>query len=207
MKSWKKARTERWTCAFWPHCAQNGPVSGVPQLRQFVSCVWPFEPRRRSARRRGPAVRRSPHRRSLRIPRPSVPLARDIMRCVAAHASRSPAMARIGLLGGSFNPAHRGHRHISLEAMRALGLDEVWWLVSPGNPAEGGREGHGAVRGAARFGSAHGARRANPRQRLRAARAHALHRRYGAAAQAPPPRASLHLVARKRHPAKFSLLA
>lgn len=43
-------------------------------------------------------------------------------------------MARIGLLGGSFNPAHGGHRHISLEAMRALGLDEVWWLVSPGNP-------------------------------------------------------------------------
>src|SRR5215208_4917105 len=43
-------------------------------------------------------------------------------------------MARIGLLGGSFNPAHSGHRHISLHAMRALGLDEVWWLVSPGNP-------------------------------------------------------------------------
>ena len=43
-------------------------------------------------------------------------------------------MARIGLLGGSFNPAHGGHRRISLEAMRALGLDEVWWLVSPGNP-------------------------------------------------------------------------
>ncbi len=41
---------------------------------------------------------------------------------------------RIGLLGGSFNPAHRGHRHISLAAIRALGLDEVWWLVSPGNP-------------------------------------------------------------------------
>jgi nicotinate-nucleotide adenylyltransferase len=41
---------------------------------------------------------------------------------------------RIGILGGSFNPAHRGHRHISLEAIRALGLDEVWWLVSPGNP-------------------------------------------------------------------------
>ncbi|HEX3423260.1 MAG TPA: nicotinate-nucleotide adenylyltransferase [Sphingomicrobium sp.] len=47
-------------------------------------------------------------------------------------------MARIGLLGGSFNPAHRGHRHISLEAMRALGLDEVWWLVSPGNPLKRG---------------------------------------------------------------------
>ncbi|HTK73462.1 MAG TPA: nicotinate-nucleotide adenylyltransferase [Croceibacterium sp.] len=45
---------------------------------------------------------------------------------------------RIGLLGGSFNPAHGGHRHISLEAMRALDLDEVWWLVSPGNPLKEG---------------------------------------------------------------------
>jgi nicotinate-nucleotide adenylyltransferase len=43
-------------------------------------------------------------------------------------------MTRIGLLGGSFNPAHRGHRAISLQAIRALELDEVWWLVSPGNP-------------------------------------------------------------------------
>jgi nicotinate-nucleotide adenylyltransferase len=43
-------------------------------------------------------------------------------------------MKRIGLLGGSFNPAHRGHRRISLAALQALGLDEVWWLVSPGNP-------------------------------------------------------------------------
>lgn len=41
---------------------------------------------------------------------------------------------RIGLLGGSFNPAHGGHRRISLFALRALRLDEVWWLVSPGNP-------------------------------------------------------------------------
>ena len=47
-------------------------------------------------------------------------------------------MARIGLLGGSFNPAHRGHRHISLEAIQALALDEVWWLVSPGNPLKEG---------------------------------------------------------------------
>ena len=47
-------------------------------------------------------------------------------------------MRRIGLLGGSFNPAHRGHRQISLAAMRALGLDEVWWLVSPGNPLKEG---------------------------------------------------------------------
>ena len=43
-------------------------------------------------------------------------------------------MARIGLLGGSFNPAHRAHRRISLAALGALGLDQVWWLVSPGNP-------------------------------------------------------------------------
>ena len=43
-------------------------------------------------------------------------------------------MRRIGILGGSFNPAHGGHRRISLGAIRALGLDEVWWLVSPGNP-------------------------------------------------------------------------
>lgn len=41
---------------------------------------------------------------------------------------------RIGLLGGSFNPAHEGHLHLSLEALKRLGLDEVWWLVSPQNP-------------------------------------------------------------------------
>ena len=42
------------------------------------------------------------------------------------------------LLGGSFNPAHAGHRHISLFAAKALNLDEVWWLVSPGNPLKEG---------------------------------------------------------------------
>ena len=42
--------------------------------------------------------------------------------------------SRTGLLGGSFNPAHRGHRGVTLAAMRALALDEAWWLVSPGNP-------------------------------------------------------------------------
>ena len=39
-----------------------------------------------------------------------------------------------GLLGGSFNPAHGGHRDISRFAIDALNLDELWWLVSPGNP-------------------------------------------------------------------------
>ena len=47
-------------------------------------------------------------------------------------------MARIGLLGGSFNPAHRAHRHISLAAIKLLGLDAVWWLVTPGNPLKEG---------------------------------------------------------------------
>lgn len=41
---------------------------------------------------------------------------------------------RIGLLGGSFNPPHDGHVHISLAAMKALKLDVVWWLVTPQNP-------------------------------------------------------------------------
>ncbi|MDE3016737.1 MAG: nicotinate (nicotinamide) nucleotide adenylyltransferase [Pseudomonadota bacterium] len=40
----------------------------------------------------------------------------------------------IGLLGGSFNPAHDGHLHITLHALKKLGLDEVWWLVSSQNP-------------------------------------------------------------------------
>lgn len=45
---------------------------------------------------------------------------------------------RIGLLGGSFNPAHAAHRQISLTALKRLGLDQVWWLVTPGNPLKSG---------------------------------------------------------------------
>lgn len=41
---------------------------------------------------------------------------------------------RIGLFGGSFNPAHEGHRLASLHALHRLRLDAVWWLVTPGNP-------------------------------------------------------------------------
>jgi len=44
------------------------------------------------------------------------------------------APIRTGLLGGSFNPAHAGHRRITRLAIKALALDEAWWLVSPGNP-------------------------------------------------------------------------
>lgn len=47
---------------------------------------------------------------------------------------------RIGVLGGSFNPAHEGHRHISLLALKRLRLDEVWWMVTPQNPLKSTRE-------------------------------------------------------------------
>jgi len=47
-------------------------------------------------------------------------------------------LIRTGLLGGSFNPAHSAHRRISLAAMDQLALDEMWWLVSPGNPLKDG---------------------------------------------------------------------
>ncbi len=40
----------------------------------------------------------------------------------------------VGLFGGSFDPPHQGHVHVTREAMKAFGLDRVWWLVSPGNP-------------------------------------------------------------------------
>ncbi len=67
---------------------------------------------------------------------------------------------RVGLLGGSFNPAHDGHRHISLFALRALRLHQVWWLVSPQNPL---KSHHGMAGLSARL---EGARRAIPHPRV-----------------------------------------
>nr|WP_084697990.1 nicotinate-nucleotide adenylyltransferase [Roseomonas aerilata] len=58
---------------------------------------------------------------------------------------------RIGLLGGSFNPAHPGHRHVAEMARHVLRLDEVWLLVSPGNPL---KSGDGMAPFAERFDSA-----------------------------------------------------
>lgn len=46
----------------------------------------------------------------------------------------APARQVIGLLGGSFDPPHQGHVHITKAALRRFGLDRVWWMVSPGNP-------------------------------------------------------------------------
>lgn len=54
-------------------------------------------------------------------------------------AERGWAGLRVGLLGGSFNPAHEGHRHLSLLALQLLDLDQVWWMVSPGNPLKPAR--------------------------------------------------------------------
>jgi nicotinate-nucleotide adenylyltransferase len=69
-------------------------------------------------------------------------------------------MILTGLLGGSFNPAHAGHRRISLEAIRALGLDELWWLVSPGNPLKDGASDMAPL--AARLASAQAMARRSP---------------------------------------------
>lgn len=44
---------------------------------------------------------------------------------------------RVGLFGGSFDPPHAGHLHVARTALRRLGLDQVWWLVSPQNPLKG----------------------------------------------------------------------
>ncbi|MBU0557741.1 MAG: nicotinate-nucleotide adenylyltransferase [Alphaproteobacteria bacterium] len=92
---------------------------------------------------------------------------------------------RIGLLGGSFNPAHGGHRAISLFASDALGLDEVWWLVSPGNPLKSAQ---GMAPLNARIASAKAVARRSPirataieremRTRYTLDTLRALHRRY-----------------------------
>ena len=47
---------------------------------------------------------------------------------------------QVGLFGGSFNPPHAGHALVAEIALRALGLDQLWWMVTPGNPLKSGRE-------------------------------------------------------------------
>jgi nicotinate-nucleotide adenylyltransferase len=81
---------------------------------------------------------------------------------------------RVGLLGGSFNPAHDGHREIALAALARLGLDEVWLLVSPGNPLKPTR---GMADLATRLDSARAIACRHPRLRVTAIEA-ALGTRY-----------------------------
>jgi nicotinate-nucleotide adenylyltransferase len=61
------------------------------------------------------------------------------VRSVNLYGGHAWAGRRVGLLGGSFNPAHDGHLHISLLALKLLDLDHVWWLVSPQNPLKPSR--------------------------------------------------------------------
>ena len=63
--------------------------------------------------------------------RPSAPATFGRIKAHPPHAAPGQA---IGLLGGSFNPPHAAHRMISEVALKRLGLDKVWWIVSPGNP-------------------------------------------------------------------------
>jgi nicotinate-nucleotide adenylyltransferase len=82
-------------------------------------------------------------------------------------------MRNIGLLGGSFNPAHAGHLHISLEALKRLDLDEIWWLVSPKNPL---KNAHDLADYATRLSYAQMLTRHHPRIRVLDIEAqHALH--------------------------------
>ena len=58
----------------------------------------------------------------------------DLFGRIKAHPPHAEPGQLIGLLGGSFNPPHAAHRMISETALKRLGLDKVWWLVTPGNP-------------------------------------------------------------------------
>ncbi|MFG1399594.1 nicotinate-nucleotide adenylyltransferase [Roseixanthobacter pseudopolyaromaticivorans] len=70
---------------------------------------------------------------------PEGPPAASLSESAATRLPLTTAGMRIGLFGGSFNPAHGAHRAASLLALRRLGLDRVWWLVTPGNPLKDNR--------------------------------------------------------------------
>ena len=72
-------------------------------------------------------------------PTPQRTLVKSIAKPRAGLPLHAPGL-KIGLLGGSFNPPHQGHREISLTALKRLGLDRIWWLVTPGNPLKDTKE-------------------------------------------------------------------
>ncbi len=62
---------------------------------------------------------------------------------ISPHHLRMPHVEKgmaVGLFGGSFNPPHGGHALVAEIALRALRLDQLWWIVTPGNPLKAGRE-------------------------------------------------------------------
>ncbi len=100
---------------------------------------------------------------------------------------------RVGLLGGSFNPAHDGHLYVSEVALKRLGLDYVWWLVTPQNPL---RTAPGSRRWGRPLATGKGNRApsAHRRDGYRAGAGHALFHRYAEGAPAPLPGTRLHLA-------------
>ena len=91
---------------------------------------------------------------------PRRPVARINRPRPAEAAARRRRELRVGLLGGSFNPAHEGHLAISREALKRLALDHVWWLISPQNPL---KPSAGMASFAERLASAQALARPDPR--------------------------------------------
>ena len=96
------------------------------------------------------------------------------------------AACKIGLFGGTFDPPHAAHRAACLIAMKRLGLDRVWWLVTPGNPLKDTR---GLAPLAERIAAARalGASSAHRCHRLRGRNRRPLHLRYRALSADPLP--------------------
>ena len=88
------------------------------------------------------------------------PIARIVRPAPGDDSLAVRSVPRVGLLGGSFNPAHAGHLHASSEAIRRLQLDRLVWLVSPQNPLKGRTE---MAPFAARFASAQKTAAVDPR--------------------------------------------
>ena len=59
---------------------------------------------------------------------------RPVRHCARPRPPIAFSGQRVGLMGGSFNPVHEGHVQVARTAMRRLGLDQLWWIVTPGNP-------------------------------------------------------------------------
>ena len=112
----------------------------------------------------------------------------------------------VGLFGGSFNPPHAGHALVAEIALRRLALDQLWWIVTPGNPlkstqrAGAAGRAHRAVRGD-RHGPAHQG------HRLRGGPQSALHRRHAGAGQGAQSRRRFRLDHGRRQSARFPPLA